>query len=78
MYWANIIKIADEFGEEEGDSLFRQIEHAIQLVLEYQESLETMNLGASLPAKVVDAVAEAEENIDKLREYVEDLLRGEE
>jgi len=77
MNWENLIKIADEFGEEEGESLFRQIEHAIQLVLEYQDSLESMNLGASLPKEVVGAVADAEENIDKLREYVEDLLRGE-
>ena len=73
MSWANIIKIADEFGEEEGDSLFRQIEYAIMEIQKFDE----LNKGV-LPEALVKEIDDAEHNIDELRIYVEDLLRGEE
>ena len=84
MNWADIIKIADEFGEEEGEALFRQIEHLIQLLLDGHEkrvfgstceNCLAMN-SRGLPKKILTEVEDAEENIDALREYVEDLLRS--
>ena len=85
MNWEKLIKIADEFGEEEGEALFRQIEHMIQLLLESHEKKAfggtcSYCLGSDsfgMPEKILSEVEDAEENIDKLREYVEDLLRSE-
>ena len=85
MNWENLIKIADEFGEEEGEALFRQIEHMIQLLLDTHEKQDFGGTcsyclsmeGRGLPKNIITEVEDAEENIDKLREYVENLLRGE-
>tara|TARA_Y100000593_G_scaffold19280_1_gene38338 strand:+ start:2602 stop:2823 length:222 start_codon:yes stop_codon:yes gene_type:complete len=72
LSWEKLIKIADEFGEEEGEALLRQIEHAILEIQKFDE----LNEGV-LPEALVKEIDDAEHNIDELRIYVEDLLRNE-